>query len=114
MAGLSYWASSAVALESEWTQGDAPLTTFKTNWTYTYLKATDGNREALREFIEQNWFEMDRIAVERGLFRDYQMIENLAVSASENPTEWDYIVAVEYYGDETYSDIVEGFESIRS
>lgn len=114
MAGLSYWASSALALENEPTEGDAPLTSFKTNWTHTYLKATDGNREALRKFLEQNWFEMDRIAVERGLFRDYQMIENLVESTTENPTEWDYIVAVEYYGNETYADIAEGFEAIRT
>ena len=104
---------TATALEDNEAQADAPLTSFETNWTHTYLKATDGNREALREFLEQNWFEMDRIAVERGLFRDYQMIENLAVSTSEAPTEWDYIVAVEYYGDETYADIAEGFEAIR-
>ncbi len=80
-----------------------------TNWTFTYLKARDGQVEALREFIEKNWFAMDAVAVERGLFKDYSLIRNLA----EDDASWDFIVAVEYFGNQTYADIREPFEAIR-
>ncbi|MEL6447196.1 MAG: hypothetical protein AAFQ62_04535 [Pseudomonadota bacterium] len=80
------------------------------NWTHTYLKAADGQADALRQFIEQNWFAMDAIAVEQGLFKSYVLIENLA----EDTREWDFIVAVEYFGDQGYADIREPFERIRA
>ncbi len=84
------------------------------NWTFTYLKATEGNRTSLREFVEKNWFVMDRIAVERGLFKSYQLIENITESGSQDASDWDFIVAVEYFDNQSYADIQEQFEEIRS
>ncbi len=84
------------------------------NWTFTYLKATAGNRESLRDFVEKNWFAMDAIAVERGLFKSYRLIENITEADTPGGPEWDFIVAVEYFGDQTYSDIRQAFEEIRS
>lgn len=80
-----------------------------TSWTHTYLKAKAPGRSALRTFVETNWFAMDAVAVEQGLFKSYRLIENLA----SDDTEWDFIVAVEYFGDQAYADIAEPFESIR-
>ena len=84
------------------------------NWTFTYLKASDGNRQSLREFVEKNWFEMDRIAVEQGIFKSYRLIENITESAEPIDLQWDFIVAVEYFENQTYTDIREQFEEIRS
>ncbi len=91
-----------------------PQTAADSNWTFTYLKATRGNKESLRDFVEQNWFVMDEIAVERGLFKSYRLIENISDSSPSSEAEWDYIVAVEYFGDQTYTDIQQEFEEIRS
>lgn len=85
----------------------------KTSWTYTYIKALDGRNDDLRKFVESNWFEMDRKAVDRGIFRSYKLIEN---TSAENlvALDWDFLVAVEYFGEETYEDIASEFEEIRS
>lgn len=74
----------------------------QTNWTYTYLKAKPGLEAELKDFIIKNWFKMDEIAVDQGLFRDFQIIDNLAEPNEDAPTAWDFIVAVEYYGNESY------------
>ena len=84
---------------------------FKTTWTHTYLKSKNNQPELLKEYIVHNWFAMDEIAVDKGLFRDYRLLEN--PDTSEN-RKWDVIVAVEYFGNETYSNIAKAFEDIRS
>ena len=79
-------------------------------WTYTYLKATSkNNKDQLKDFLKKNWFVMDSIAVEQKLIKSYELIEN--VNATES--EWDFIVAVEYYTRETYGKIAKEFEEIR-
>lgn len=83
---------------------------FKTTWTYTYLKAKDGKHELMREYIKKNWFAMDKQAVDNAVIRDYLIIDNQ--NRQQNPN-WDFIVAVEYFGNETYSDIAKEFEVIR-
>lgn len=84
------------------------------NWTFTYLKATENNKESLLQFVEKNWFVMDKVAVERGLFKSYRLIENMSESDARGATEWDFIVAVEYFEDQSYADIQQEFEEIRS
>lgn len=88
-----------------------PQTTLQKTWTYTYLKAKEGQKENLREFIEQNWFAMDSIAVSQGLFNDYQLLEN---ASGQNPAPWDFIVAVEYFTKGTYEDIKEEWLKIKA
>lgn len=78
-------------------------------WTFTYLKANESQKENLRTFIEKNWFAMDSIAVFQGLLKRYELMEN----KSEGLTEWDFIVAVEYFTEGGYTDIAEKFEGIR-
>ena len=84
------------------------------NWTFTYLKATQGNRESVKLYVEKNWFVMDKVAVERGLFKSYRLIENITDSGSRAESEWDFIVAVEYFENQSYADIQQEFEEIRS
>ena len=80
-------------------------------WTYTYIKAKENRKEDLRSFIELNWFVMDSITVEQGIFNDYQLYENVSTSDS---TSWDYIVAVEYFSRGTYDDIKHKWLPIRN
>lgn len=84
---------------------------FKTNWTHTYLKAEEGKADLMKEYIIKNWFVMDEVAVQQGLFRNYHIITN---QQSQQDTSWDLIVAVEYYADESYTNIATSFEKIRT
>ncbi len=86
-------------------QSETPYT-----WTYTYIKAKEGQRENLKEFLEKNWFVMDSIAVQRGLFNAYRLIRNNDTALD---AKWDYIVAVEYFTRGTYADIEAGWVEIR-
>ncbi len=79
-------------------------------WTYTYLKAKEGESENLRKYLVSNWFAMDSIAVQKGLFNDYKLFQNTKPNAQ---TEWDFIVGVEYITKGTYSDIQEEWTDIR-
>jgi hypothetical protein len=76
----------------------------------TYLKAASGQREALAKFIVANWFELDRIAKERGLFTQYRLSENLDPLAA-----WDFEVAVGYPNADGYqnTDVQVRFGEIR-
>ena len=104
---LSLFATSVSGLCQE-----NPIITGQQNtWTYTYLKAKDNQRDNLKEYILQNWFVMDSIAVQNGLFNDYRLFSNVA---SETNSDWDFVVAVEYFTTGTYADIAEEWETIRS
>ena len=80
-------------------------------WTYTYLKAKTAHKDDLKAAILKNWFAMDSVAKKQGLINNYELIEN--ISAAE-ATEWDFIVAVEYFTRENYADIADEFEIIRN
>ena len=79
-------------------------------WTYTYLKAREGQQHQLKKFLEQNWFVMDSIAVQQGLFNDYSLIRN---NDTSEEAKWDFIVAVEYFTRGTYADIETEWLPIR-
>jgi uncharacterized protein affecting Mg2+/Co2+ transport len=79
-------------------------------WTFTYLKATNGQKDNLKDFLKKNWFVMDSIAVRQGLFNDYELIENIN---KQDSLAWDFIVAVEYFTAGTYADIAEKWQVIN-
>lgn len=60
--------------------------------THTYLRAAPGKRAALISYIERNWFVMDHIGIEQGLFTSYALLER----ADDSDADWDVIVAVGY------------------
>ncbi|MBX2876585.1 MAG: hypothetical protein KTR30_31005 [Saprospiraceae bacterium] len=99
---ISSFSTSLVGQENEPTP--------QKTWVYTYIKATDNERSNLKKYIEKNWFVMDSIAVQRELFNNYQLFENVG---TEEPTTWDFIVAVEYFTQGTYSDIQASWQEIR-
>ncbi len=79
-------------------------------WTYTYLKAKENEKQNLKAFLIENWFAMDSIAVNQGLFNDYKLLEN---TNTESSADWDFIVAVEYFTAGTYGDIEKEWQTIR-
>ena len=79
-------------------------------WTYTYVKSKKSRKSELKETLIKNWFVMDSIAQEKGLIKSYELLENISDSDS---TDWDFIVAVEYFTKENYADIADEFEKIR-
>lgn len=94
-------------------QSQSKSLTNRTNtWTLTYLKSTHLQKDRLKEFLVKNWFAMDSLAVAQGLINKYELIENV-VEDSNTVSEWDFIVAVEYFTPGTYSDIADKFEAIR-
>ncbi len=60
--------------------------------THTYLRAKQGLRDDLIAYIRANWFAMDRIGIEQGLFTSYDLLERGEISEAD----WDVIVAVGY------------------
>jgi hypothetical protein len=94
-----------------YTQAAKPLTKENT-WTFTYIKASSGQHENVRAFLEKNWLVMDSVAVAQGLINKYELIENVD-AVNNSSAEWDFIVAVEYLTRGTYADIADKFEVIR-
>ena len=80
----------------------APIT------THTYLKARPGERARLATYLRANWFVMDAIAVQRGLFRSYRLLAN-----TEEGGDWDLLVEVVYNDACGYACVAEEFEGIR-
>ncbi len=76
----------------------------------TRLKANPGEREALGRFIVANWFAMDEVAVRRGLFTSYRLLEN-----PETDGDWDWVVEVGYPNPDGYSnpEVQAQFQTIR-
>jgi quercetin dioxygenase-like cupin family protein len=74
----------------------------------TFLKSWPGERERLRQFIERNWFAMDRIAQSRGLMTAYSVVET---GSDEGP--WNVVVSVTYPNERGYDGIASDFEEIR-
>ncbi len=105
--GLGILAALASATSSP-VQAKAPSPS-ATSFELTFLKAIDGDTVSLCRFITQNWFEMDKIAVERGLMTEYRLLR----STGADP-DWDVLVIVGYPNVDGYSGITLEFEAIRA
>ncbi|MFM1976307.1 MAG: hypothetical protein RL145_1153 [Pseudomonadota bacterium] len=79
------------------------------SYELTFLKASEGNVASLCQFIKENWFEMDRIAVERGLMTDYRLLRSTGADQ-----DWDVLVMVGYPNTDGYSGITKEIEAIRA
>jgi hypothetical protein len=77
--------------------------------THTFLAAMPGRRDMPARFIVANWFEMDRVAVEQGLFRSYRLLQN-----PRTDEDWDLIVEVVYNDACGYPCVAERFEAVRA
>lgn len=81
-------------------------------WTLTYIKSNPLQKDRVKQFLQKNWFAMDSIAAVQGLISKYELLENVA-DETDPISDWDFIVAVEYFTTGTYTDIAEKFELIR-
>ena len=105
--GLGFMAALALATSSPVQAKAASLSA--ASFELTFLKAMDGDTASLCRFITQNWFEMDKIAVERGLMTEYRLLR----STGADP-DWDVLVIVGYPNVDGYSGITKEFEAIRA
>ncbi len=85
-----------------------PNSNNKTLWTFTYLKAKEGQKADLKAFIQKKWFAMDKQALEQGLLKQYHLLEN-----SDATKEWDFVVMVQYRDETGYEGVKVEFEKIR-
>jgi hypothetical protein len=76
---------------------------------WTFIQAKAGQSAALAQFIEANWFAMDRVAQQRGLIQAFSLLEN-----AEPHGEWQLAVRVRYHTEHGYAAIASEFEQIRA
>jgi predicted SnoaL-like aldol condensation-catalyzing enzyme len=75
----------------------------------TFLKAKPSQRDALKAFIVQNWFEMDRIAQSQGLIESFKITDT-----GNDEGDWNLLVTVGYYNEQGFEGIKEAFDRIRA
>lgn len=106
-------ACNAITPAAQATPRETPAATAPTRHvTQTYLRATPGKRAALIAYIQANWFAMDHIGVQQGLFTSYALLER----ADDETADWDVIVAVGYPTAQGHDapGVVEAFRKIRA
>jgi hypothetical protein len=74
----------------------------------TFLKSNPGDREKLKQFIVNNWFVIDEIAVKQGLMSAYTILDT-----GDDTGDWNLIVKVTYPNEKGYDGIQEEFNKIR-
>jgi hypothetical protein len=100
---------AAVGLASVSQSQAHPASPKAASFELTFLKASEGNIDSLCQFIKENWFEMDRIAAERGLMTEYRLLRSTGADQ-----DWDVLVMVGYPNVDGYSGITKEFEAIRA
>jgi len=86
LAGLGV---AAVVLPAEAAVGKASAATVLIE--QTYLKANAGLRADLANYIEKNWFAMDQIGLDQGIFTSFWLMD-----AIDSDDQWDFVMAVGY------------------
>lgn len=74
----------------------------------TFLKSFDQQPDKLIRFLTENWFAMDKIAVEQGLIVNYSLFES-----PDDAEGWNVLVLVGYPSQTGYQAITQEFEKIR-
>lgn len=77
--------------------------------TMTYLKSTPGKLGQLERYVRANWFAMDEIAVQRGLFVSYLWLDT---GTDEGP--WNAIVMVTYRNERGFAGIADDWSEIKA
>ncbi|MCE2917450.1 MAG: hypothetical protein LW768_18160 [Rubrivivax sp.] len=77
--------------------------------TLTFLQAKPGRLAQLERFVRSNWFAMDEIAVQQGLFVSYEWLDT---GSDEGP--WNAIVMVTYADEKGFDGIQQRWAPIRS
>ncbi|MCZ8086549.1 MAG: nuclear transport factor 2 family protein [Brevundimonas sp.] len=77
--------------------------------TLTFLKSAPGRLSQLERYVRANWFAMDEIAVQRGLFVSYGWFDT---GSDEGP--WNAIVMVTYRDARGFAGIQDAWSEIRA
>jgi hypothetical protein len=77
--------------------------------TMTYLKSAPGKLGQLERYVRANWFAMDKIAVERGLFVSYLWLDT---GSDEGP--WNAVVMVTYRDAQGFAGIEQEWAGIKA
>lgn len=77
--------------------------------TMTYLKSAPGKLGQLERYVRANWFAMDKIAVERGLFVSYLWLDT---GSDDGP--WNAIVMVTYRDARGFAGIQKEWAEVRA
>jgi hypothetical protein len=77
--------------------------------TLTYLHAKPGRLAQLERFVRANWFAMDEVAVQQGLFVSYEWLDT---GSDEGP--WNAIVMVTYNDEKGFEGIQQRWATIQS
>ena len=77
--------------------------------TMTYLKSAPGKLSQLERYVRANWFAMDKIAVEQGLFVSYLWLDT---GSDEGP--WNAIVMVTYRDAQGFAGIEHEWAGIKA
>ncbi|MFO0394779.1 MAG: nuclear transport factor 2 family protein [Lysobacteraceae bacterium] len=75
----------------------------------TYLKSAPGKLGQLERYVRANWFAMDKIAVERGLFVSYLWLDT---GSDEGP--WNAVVMVTYRDAQGFAGIEQEWAGIKA
>jgi hypothetical protein len=77
----------------------------------TFLKANPDLKTDLRAFIEANWFAMDALGVQQGIFTSYWLMKDI-----DPNNDWDFVMAVGYPQDGGFeqADTNAKFKAIRA
>ncbi len=77
--------------------------------TVTYLKSQPGRLPQLERFVRANWFAMDAVAVQQGLFVDYVWLDR---GTDDGP--WNAIVKVTYNDEKGFAGIQDRWAPIKA
>lgn len=77
--------------------------------TVTYLQSQPGKLPELERFVRANWFAMDAIAVQQGLFVSYEWLDTGGDAAP-----WNALVIVTYADDKGFDGIADRWAPIKA
>jgi hypothetical protein len=77
--------------------------------TVTYLQSKPGKLRELERFVRANWFAMDEIAVQQGLFVSYEWLDT-----GDDSSPWNALVIVTYGDEKGFDGIAQRWAPIKA
>jgi hypothetical protein len=91
------------------TQAAEPASTPARAVTVTYLQSKPGKLRELERFVRANWFAMDEIAVQQGLFVSYEWLDT-----GEDSAPWNALVIVTYGDEKGFDGVAQRWAPIKA
>jgi hypothetical protein len=77
--------------------------------TVTFLQSQPGKLRELERFVRANWFAMDEIAVQQGLFVSYEWLD-----LGDDSSPWNALVIVTYNDEKGFDGIAQRWAPIKA